>query len=222
MKLIPGLIDRPPPNDEERNLLALPARHGGIALSNPTADADTAFSASITIAGPLKDAILLQSKDYSYDVLSSQLSAKSTIQKLRRQQSKQQADALKQNLPDSLKRAMDLASEKGASSWLTTLPKEENGFTLHKGAFEDALALRYGRHPSRVPSNCSCDSTFSVEHTFFCNRGGFTILRHNELRDLTASLLTKVFHEVSVEPELQSINGESFNGATTSTHPGWG
>ena len=221
MKLIPGLTDRPPPNDEERNLLALPARHGGIALSNPTAGADSAFSASTTIAGPLKDAILLQSKDYSYDVLSSQLSAKSTIHQLRRQQSKQQADALKQNLPDSLKRAMDLAPpEKGASSWLTTLPIEEYGFTLHKGAFHDALALRYGWHPSRVPSNCSCGSTFSVEHTFSCNRGGFPMLRHNELRDLTASLLTEVCHEVSVEPELQSINGESFNGATTNTQDG--
>ncbi len=30
---------------------------------------------------------------------------------------------------------MALASEKGASSWLTTLPIEEHGFTLHKGAF---------------------------------------------------------------------------------------
>ena len=102
MKLIPGLIDRPPPNDDKRNFLASPARHEGIALSNPTADTDPAFSASTTIAGPLKDAILLQSKDYSYNVWSSQLSAKSKIHQLRRQQSKQQADALKQNLPDSL------------------------------------------------------------------------------------------------------------------------
>jgi len=33
--------------------------------------------------------------------------------------------------------------EKGASNWLTVLI-EEFGFTLHKGAFRDALALRYG------------------------------------------------------------------------------
>ena len=154
-------------------------------MSNSTADRPC-LSASTTIAGPLKDAILMQSKEYSYDVLSSQLSAKSKIHRLRRQQSKQQADILKQNLPDSLKRTMDLASEKSASSWLTTLPKEEYGFTLHKGAFHDALALRYGWHPSRVLSNCSCGSTFSVEHTLSCNRG-FTILQHNELRDLHCS-----------------------------------
>ena len=49
MKLIPGLTDRSPANDEERNLLSLAARHGGIALSNPTADTDPAFSASTTL-----------------------------------------------------------------------------------------------------------------------------------------------------------------------------
>ncbi len=40
-KLIPALTGRPPPNDIERNLLALPARLGGIALANPTVSTDT-------------------------------------------------------------------------------------------------------------------------------------------------------------------------------------
>ena len=42
---------------------------------------------------------------------------------------------------------MDLAQEKGASSWLTTLPLKEFNFALHKGAFRDAVALRYGWQP---------------------------------------------------------------------------
>ena len=42
MKLIPGLADRHPPNDEEGKLFALPVRHEGIAMSNPTADTDPA------------------------------------------------------------------------------------------------------------------------------------------------------------------------------------
>ena len=42
---------------------------------------------------------------------------------------------------------MDLAREKGASSWLTSLPIEEFGFALHKGAFRDALALQYSWQP---------------------------------------------------------------------------
>ena len=39
-KLIPALTGQPPPNDEVRDLLALPARLGGIALTNPTSAAD--------------------------------------------------------------------------------------------------------------------------------------------------------------------------------------
>ena len=37
-----------------------------------------------------------------------------------------------------------LGSEKGASSWLMTLPISEHGFALPKGSFRDALCLRYG------------------------------------------------------------------------------
>ena len=40
-------------------------------------------------------------------------------------------------------------------------------------------------------------------------------MRHNEIRDLTASLLTEVCHEVSVKPNLQPITGETFNGASS-------
>lgn len=38
----------------------------------------------------------------------------------------------------------ELASEKGASAWLMTLPIEEHGFSLHKQALGDALCVRYG------------------------------------------------------------------------------
>ncbi len=111
-----------------------------------------------------------------------------------------QASTLKASLPSSLNRAMALASEKGVSSWLTTLPIEEHGFTLHKGAFHDALALRYGWNPSQTPTNCACGKSFTIDHAFTCPKGGFPILRHNEIRDLTANLLTEVCQDVNVEP----------------------
>ncbi len=44
------------------------------------------------------------------------------------------ADRLKPGLSAPLQRAMDLAQENGASTWLTTLPIQEYGFNLHKGA----------------------------------------------------------------------------------------
>ena len=53
-----------------------------------------------------------------------------------------QADIL-QRLPDHLKRATQLNSEKGASSWLSSIPIVSCGFYLNKRAFHDAICLRY-------------------------------------------------------------------------------
>ena len=55
---------------------------------------------------------------------------------------------------------MDFAKEKGASTWLTAIPLVEHGFALHKGAFQDALALRYGWTPADMPLKCECGKTY--------------------------------------------------------------
>ena len=115
---------------------------------------------------------------------------------------------------------MDLAQERGASSWLTILPLEEFGLTLHKGAFRDAIALRYGWQPALIPSTCACGTSFSVEHALSCPMGGFPIVRHNEVRDLTAKLMSEVYHDVCIEPTLQPITGEALSGASAITEDG--
>ena len=45
----------------------------------------------------------------------------------------------------------------------------------------------------------------SVEQALSCAKGGFPIVRHNEIRDLTANMLIEVCKDVSVEPELQPV-----------------
>ncbi len=45
-------------------------------------------------------------------------------------------------------------------------------------------------------------------------------IRHNEIRDLTASLLTEVCPNVAIEPHLQPLSGESFRLASTYTDVG--
>ena len=47
--------------------------------------------------------------------------------------------AVKNYLPDSTKRAVDLATEKGTSSWLTAIPIKDLGFNLNKAPFWDAI-----------------------------------------------------------------------------------
>ena len=71
-----------------------------------------------------------------------------------------------------------------------------------------------------MPTNCSCGSSFSVEHALSCPKGGFPSLRHNEVRDLTANLIDEVCHNVSIEPHLQSLSGEDLHGASANTKAG--
>ena len=120
----------------------------------------------------------------------------------------------------NLKRSIELASEKGASNWLTVLPLQEHNFSLHKTAFHDAVALRYGWDPARLPQHCTCETKFTVEHSFTCPKGGFPSICHDEIHDLTASLLTEVCHEVDVEPHLQPITGEQFTLASSNIEDG--
>ncbi len=157
--------------------MALPARLGGIALLNPTKATDTEHLASLKNTEPLVNAILLQNPGYTLNMVANQLRAKAKIHTLKQQQSIQAANHLKETLLNSLKRAMDLAEEKGASCWLTTLPLEEFGFSLHKGAFHDAVALRYDWQPLCSPLNCACGTKFTVDHALSCPKGGFPSIR---------------------------------------------
>ena len=83
---------------------------------------------------------------------------------------KSSATLLRASAPKSLQRAMDLAQEKVASS---CLPLEEFGLTLHKGAFRDAISLRYGWQPLHTLSTCPCGTNFTVVHALSCRRGVF-------------------------------------------------
>ena len=204
-KLLPALTGRPPPSDLECSLFALPARLGCLGIGMPSKNTDKELQSSLLITSALQDHILLQNHEYGYDILAKQLEFKATIANSNKERSLRDADDLYYLLPDSLQRAVTLVREKGSSTWLTALPLAEHGFTLHKGAFHDALALRYGWTLCNLPAKCECGSSFSVEHALSCARGGFPSIRHNEIRDLTATLLTEVCYDVCIEPVLQQV-----------------
>ena len=185
---------------------------GGLGLLNPSHLSTTEYSASMNVTQPLVDHIIKQDEKYGYEILQDQISAKAEVHKSKRQQHSNAASTLKDILPSSLAHAMDLSREKGASTWLSVLPLEEYGLVLHKGAFRDALALRYGWSPVNAPLNCACGTHFSVEHVLSCPKCGYPSIRHNEIRDLTAALLSEVCHDVSTEPHLQPMTGKVMSG----------
>ena len=66
-----------------------------------------------------------------------------------------------------------------------------------------------------IPRHCVCGANFTADHAMICRHGGLTFIRHNELRDITAQLLSNVCHDVSIEPTLQpprdSLPGQLIN-----------
>ena len=102
---------------------------------------------------------------------------------------------------------VDLNSEPGASSWLLALQLQDQGFHLTKQEFWNALHLRYDWNLLNTPSHCVCGANFSTDHAI-CRHGGLTFVRHNDLFDITAELLSEVCNDVAIEPPLQSLSGE--------------
>ena len=168
------------------------------------------------ISQPLTNQILHQIPTYPPHIKEEQLAAKTSNKNLKHQQLKELASAILSSLPSPLQLDMSLAQEKGASTWLTSLPIEEFGFSLHKRAFRDALALRYGWPPLLVPTTCACGKSFNMEYILSCPIGGFPTIRHNEICDVTATLLYEVCHDVAVEPHLQFLEGKTSNATANS------
>ena len=50
--------------------------------------------------------------------------------------------------------------------------------------------------------------------------GGFPTIRHNEIRDITGSLLTEVCRNVAIEPPLQPLSGETLEARSANTDDG--
>ena len=82
------------------------------------------------------------------------------------------------------------------------------------------VAMWYGWQLKNIPTHCPCGSGFSVEHALFCLKSGVTIMRHNEVRDLTANLMSEVSRDVCIELTLQPVTGELLHGASAITDDG--
>ena len=112
---------------------------------------------------------------------------------------------------------INFASKKGASNWLSVLPLKRYNFSLNKSQFKDGLHLRYGWEPSNTPHSCPCGQPLTMIHSLHCPKGGYTHLRHNEIRDTFDTFLDEVCHDVEIEPKLQSLEGKSVHNKTTTT-----
>ena len=191
----------------ERELLALPVRMGGLGLENAVERAGFEHAMSLQVTAPLVTQIVSQAHEPPDDALIRSLQL--TTRRERDVRLDDKLEDLRNSLPEKTKRAVNLAAEKGASSWLTVIPVKEMDLNVNKREFKGAVHLRYDWQINDVPNVCICGQPFNVDHAMICKRGGFIIQRHNQLRDLEAQMLDLVCHDVEVEPVLQEITGES-------------
>ena len=110
--------------------------------------------------------------------------------------------------PTHLKRLLTLATEKGAGAWLTTLPIQSLGYALNKEDFRGSICIRYGWRIKNMSLYCACGKENSINHSLICKIGGYTIFRHNTVRDTIAEILREVCREVKIEPELIPIDSD--------------
>ena len=68
--------------------------------------------------------------------------------------------------------------------------------------------------PYKIPVDCTCGKSFAIKHALSCTSSGFPTLYHNEVRDLTASMLSEVCSNVSVKPVLQELSGDTLSGGS--------
>ena len=125
--------------EDERLLFSLPIRLGGLGIPKFTEEAEFKYKASTTITSPLVAIMVLQGETLPND--SEIIRIKSEVTQRRNTDILLKADQVERNLEPNVLRAVQHSKEKGASNWLSTIPLADQGFTLNKGEFRDAISL---------------------------------------------------------------------------------
>ena len=208
---LPSLFGRDV-TDMERDLISLPARYGGLGISNPVHECKHTLDASLRISKPLVELIMKQeSKFEPMELAKAQRVVRAQIEKESDERHQQRLKQLETNAPPVMKLATKLATEKGASSWVTAMPSNEHSTVLHKGDFRDACAIRYGWQLRDLPHECGCGEAFSVQHALDCPLGGYRTMQHDTVKNLLAECMREGgVKGVEVEPQLQPLSGETF------------
>ncbi len=216
-KLIPALVGRRV-SDVERRILALPVRMGGMGIANPSLSCQHEHNASLLVTKNLVEIIFRQERDftnYNKDEVKKCIDAVKAQKEIRL---KEEFSQIMDRVDVKMKRNLELAQETGSGAWLSVRPMQSCGYTLNKQEFRDSLCLRYGWNIPNTPSFCQCGKENSIDHTLSCKKGGYVIMRHNNVRDLEAELMSEVCYNVQTEPELLPIDESHYlNRSTTET-----
>eukprot|EP00794_Sanderia_malayensis_P021051 gene21051-23106_t len=214
-RFLPALLGRNI-TDNQREILELPVRYGGLGIINPARMSQREYECSRKITEPLVKLICEQNSGLeSLD----QGSITGVVHHLKKEQEellKQRYKPIYERCGLSLQRHLEQAKEPGASSWLTALPLKSLNYILSKREFQDSVCLRYGWTIKDMPTYCGCGERNSVNHSLDCKVGGYVNMRHNAIRDSLSYLLKEAkCKDVRTEPSLLPVQATRFSRSTS-------
>ena len=134
---------------------------GGLGIVKPNITSDCYYQASHQLTTLLVEAIGSQDIDSFFD-LAKTVQLRNKIRIHNQICHNHVSDILFSSLSVNLQQCIELAKEKGSSSWLSAVSIELHGFYLNKSTFCDAICLRYGWSLLNVPHCCHCSKIFQL------------------------------------------------------------
>ncbi len=135
--LLPAITGKTAIGDPVRELFTLPARLGGLNITNSISTGSSEYNASAKVTAPLVDFICQRTKLFDLELIDQQFRSKAEVRSERKAAQSAAVDNLYPRLLRTLQRLIDISKEKGVS---VSLPVESHGFSIHKGVFRDDQA----------------------------------------------------------------------------------
>ena len=66
-----------------------------------------------------------------------------------------------------------------------------------------------------LPTSLPCRNKFDIQHSLSYKKGVFIYKYDNDLRDLTANMMSEVCKETEIEPKLTPLSGAELQGRTS-------
>ena len=209
-ELLPAITEGHNFSADERLLVSLPVKMGGLGIPIFKELCSKEYYTSKHLTEQLSNNIVQQNAKLVIDA-NKQKETEAKMRSERKNQNQTLLEDLRSRMSREQIRANDVAQLTGASAWLSSLPSKEEGYSLTKREFFDAISLRYRWQLKRLPSKCSCNKkvAFEADHAMNCLTGGFIHKRHDGIRDIMAKAMKDVTYDVCIEPPLQPLSGEN-------------
>ena len=148
----------------KRDLLGLPVRAGGLGFTDPVVTSSSEYEASVKVTNPVVRQIVDQEHQppHASEIRTLQLSAR----KQKHDCLIERLEQVNNSLPTRTKRAVELATEKGLSNWLTVIPLKELEYNLNKREFRDAIKVRYDWEITGTPTICAWGDHLKMRRTY--------------------------------------------------------